>query len=334
MGEQFFRAYVEQGSTAGEPGTPIRFVAATEGIKRDGLDLRMSGVRLDNYRRNPIVTWAHDIFGNRLPIGKGEAFTDADRLMVDIRFDGEDEFARQVEGKYRRGFLNAVSVNWLSLRMEGREITEWELLEIAAVPVPGDPEALMKRWMLGEGRDLTPAPLLEGEGQDLEDGERAWEAAAIGMMRLMHPAAGTLSEKERRAQYNRLAAQYRRLGRVAPEFLKGEELDGLGLEELRGLFLEDEPELIPGWFSEERAGAVLNARNKADLQEATRLISGVLERATPMEEEDSPQRSQSSQREEVNQRHSGTQSTRQSGNEEEGDLARTLEQVLSLFPKT
>jgi hypothetical protein len=62
----------------------------------------------------------------------------------------------------------------------------------------------------------------------------------------------------------------------------------LETEQITGLFLEGETKLLPGWMQPqpvERAGAVLSARNKADLQEASRLIQSVVDRATPMDED-------------------------------------------------
>jgi len=53
----YVRAYREQ--TDGNPEGPMRFVASTEGIKRDGLNLRAGDWYLENYRRNPVFLWAH-----------------------------------------------------------------------------------------------------------------------------------------------------------------------------------------------------------------------------------------------------------------------------------
>ena len=125
----------------GQPGSPIRFVASTEGVKRDGKSLDAEKWQLDNFRANPVGLWGHDYWGERLPIARADVSVEDGRLMASMTFDQEDEFARAVEGKYRRGFLNAVSVGW--------DETEdgYELLDISAVPVPGDPDALMERQM-------------------------------------------------------------------------------------------------------------------------------------------------------------------------------------------
>ena len=71
------------------------------------------------------------------------------RLNLGIMFRREHppealpEFARQVERKYRDGFLHAVSVGWDTIELDGRQ--RYDLLDLSAVPVPGDPSAIMER---------------------------------------------------------------------------------------------------------------------------------------------------------------------------------------------
>lgn len=138
----FLRAYCERAETsAAAPGTPIRFVASTEGVKRDGKELLAQDWRLDNFKRNPVFLWVHDYMGSTLPIGRvNNVAVEGQALISDVEFDQADEFARQVESKYRRGFLNAVSVGWSDVA-EGKRIMH-DLMDVSAVPVPADPDAL------------------------------------------------------------------------------------------------------------------------------------------------------------------------------------------------
>jgi hypothetical protein len=155
----YLRAYREIGDGQDEPGSPIRFKASTEGVGRDGMVIEAAGWQLDNYRKNPVFLWAHDYFGERLPIGRAEVSTEAKHLVADVTFDQQDEFARKVESKYRRGFLSAVSVGWNTMESQpgnGKppRITKAELLDVSAVPVPGDPDALKERQIVAL-RSLT-----------------------------------------------------------------------------------------------------------------------------------------------------------------------------------
>jgi len=295
----FARAFAQRAVDA-KPGDPIRFIASTGNVARDGWVVDQSGWQLDNFRANPVFLWGHDYSG--LPLGRCDVFVENDQLMADVTFDQSDEFARKVEGKYRNGFLNAVSVGWKTLEYtmpvnpkDPIRMTKNELLDISAVAVPGDPGALAER----QARALSDishefskrVDLLLSDNGNADDGdhdEAPWDDTAILMMRLFMPSL-PMSERDRRRAYNRLAAQYRRAGKTAPEWLSVESLDPLGVAELRGLFLEGEPDLFPTLFTEQRAGAVLSSRNKNDLLEACRLIQGVVDRAEkapPPQDED------------------------------------------------
>ncbi len=283
MSKQFLRMYLvppEEQAEAAVVGSPIRFVIATEGIKRDGLNLKVAGARVDNYLRNPIVTWVHDFMGQRLPIGRANLILGPNQIDAEIVFDQLDEFARMVESKYRRGYLNAVSVSWNPLRMEGRNVEEWEFLELAAVPVPGDPEALIKRQYEALGELLGD----EEGAQGASGSEDGWAELAAEMVGVFLPGSDE-DKASREGRYRALLPRYRRMGKVAPEFLSDEDLRGLGSEVLRGHFLEGEWEMVyPGRPqgdapTGERKGAMLSTRNLDDLRQAVELLQGVLERA-------------------------------------------------------
>lgn len=158
MKNDAMRAFVE-GDPSGDG--PIRFVAGTEGMKIDGRDYRMSGMDLGRYEANPVVLWCH----NRVmpPIARGAAGVEGDKLMIDITFDQGDSFATSVERKYRDGFLNAVSMTALPTdgagnyaRVSRGVVEHSELVEVSAVPVPLDAEALAvgARSMRLLGREL------------------------------------------------------------------------------------------------------------------------------------------------------------------------------------
>lgn len=128
-----------------DPEGPLRFVLATEGLKADGIDLRMANLDLARYRANPVIQPAHD--WRAWPIGRGENIeVDGDRLMADAVFDLEDDVGAEVDRKYRRQFLNAVSVGFDldGLDEETGIPDRWELLEFSAVTIPLDGDALVE----------------------------------------------------------------------------------------------------------------------------------------------------------------------------------------------
>lgn len=156
----YTRARLDRTALADDNDAPLTFVASGEAMNRKGYNLRNEGWRLDNYNANPIVLWMHD--SDIPPLARGLALSKNRQIILDdVSFDREDEFARQVESKYRRGFLNAVSVSWRPMDEEGAYLDMWnisldeigeslfyDLVEVSLVTTPGDPRALRKQSRL------------------------------------------------------------------------------------------------------------------------------------------------------------------------------------------
>lgn len=327
--KQFIRAYSED--TSGDAGTPIRFVASTEGVKRDGKDLKTTDWRVDNYLQNPVVLWAHDYQGRTLPIGRTVNLAIEDkRLIADIQFDGEDDFARQVEGKYRRGFLNAVSVGW------GDQQEGLDLMDISAVPVPADPQALIERqrraWqelareMMTELEDArgahppheTPkadenmawdggAEVQKAEGEEQLWRMHAWrddniEPELKRAYKLPHHLAsgqvvwrGVAAAMTRLLQAATAIPQADRRGvynHLARHYAQfDKEVPEFRIEEPSQEGIEIMVE--PQEAEETRIGAALSARNREKLEQAISIIQGVLDstkKAEPEPEGDDEER--------------------------------------------
>jgi hypothetical protein len=155
-------------SSQGRTGDPLRFTASTPGIARDGKSLRVEDWYLEDYRRNPVFLFAHQY--TLPPIGRAEVSVAADRLIADVVFDQEDPFAREVERKYRRGFMNAVSVGWDEKVVNGRK--RLELLDISAVPVGADAQAVIERMR----RQLAA---LNGRHKVTQPARPAWQQELI-----------------------------------------------------------------------------------------------------------------------------------------------------------
>ncbi len=145
----------ERGTNAELSGA-LTFVASTGAVDRYGDTVAPEGWRLDAYRENPVVLWAHDY--RRPAIGRAQSvWRDGGALLARLEF-APTEFAREVEGLYRQGYQQGVSVGFRPLRFEERRdarsgaflgirFLEQELLEISAVPVPANRGALMERRM-------------------------------------------------------------------------------------------------------------------------------------------------------------------------------------------
>jgi HK97 family phage prohead protease len=146
----FHRAFGFVDRSALTDDSPLRVVMASEGRMADGIDLRMSGARLERYRGNPVLGYGHRYFGrDNLPIGRvnPDSLAVEGRQMVgDLDFDQGDPFAREVERKMRSGYLSAVSIGFEVTDWEAGSrgvASSWELSELSVVPVPMDATALV-----------------------------------------------------------------------------------------------------------------------------------------------------------------------------------------------
>ena len=145
---------------------PLVFVASTGEVDRHGDTVAPEGWRLDAYRDNPVVLWAHD-YGEPA-IGRAEAvWSDGRALRARLEF-APTEFAGQVERLYRQGYQKGVSVGFRPLRFEERRdpvngaflgirFLEQELLEISAVPVPANGGALLAEDAVASQREPAEA---------------------------------------------------------------------------------------------------------------------------------------------------------------------------------
>ena len=137
----------------------IQFVASTDGVKRDGNEVVNTGWNFHGFEQNPAFLWSHDY--RSLPIGKHvdwkvEMEGNGTVLRVWSQFVEEEDypFAGRVQKMYEKGFLRAVSIGWNPLKWEyrvddegeiqGYRFTENDLLEVSAVSVPSDPDAIVE----------------------------------------------------------------------------------------------------------------------------------------------------------------------------------------------
>jgi hypothetical protein len=130
----------------------IDFTASDETLDRYDEIIVARGWRLENYRKNPIVQNAHQYGDILFTIGKALVTeVRGDRLYQRVEFATDiNPMARIAYGLYKGRFLNAVSVGFLPLRWEtgtadsafSRKFIEQELLEVSAVAIPANPNAL------------------------------------------------------------------------------------------------------------------------------------------------------------------------------------------------
>ena len=136
-----------------EDGSAHRMVIAANELSRNGDDLNLRGMSFKNYRKNPVVLWAHDAYVG-IPIAKTLKIghDDQGRIEADFEFNSEDEFAARVENGWNNGFIRSASIRYLPTKVvevrneEGKvdrlRIEESDLVEWSLVPIPADPDAV------------------------------------------------------------------------------------------------------------------------------------------------------------------------------------------------
>jgi 2'-5' RNA ligase len=257
---------------------PVPFVASTEGVKRDGKNLRAGDWVLNRYDKYGPVLFGHDYNGAKaLPIGLGRALVDGHALKIDVTYDVDDPFAMRVRSKAIRGMM-AGSVGWD--RRNGKN----ELIEFSNVNVPIDPDALPAIQRAG-----LRAMRLEID-EALGDGEDEW-STLVEQLRDM-----VLKKIDDDIQA--FLTKYER-GGEEPGGEPEEEPEEPGEEPGERGAHEEKEDKHGKEGAEQRAGAVLSKKNRTDLAAALELIQAVIARAEPEEaEEELPVRGQENEADE------------------------------------
>ena len=144
---------------AAHDGT-TRFRLTERKVDRDGDVVEPGGGRLDNFKANPIVLFAHGWSRQEMiPIGRvlPETIKQTVRFIdANVMFDdgGSDPFSARIGEKVQGGFVNAGSIGFLPTAVSqdtvlagqrGVTFTEWELLEFSIVPIPSLAGATARR---------------------------------------------------------------------------------------------------------------------------------------------------------------------------------------------
>jgi hypothetical protein len=158
----------------------LDFISSDETLDRYDEIISASGWRLENYRRNPVFQNAHQYGDIIFTLGKA-LITEVrgGKLFQRIEFATEvNPMARIAYGLYKGKFLNAVSVGFIPLRWENgksdgsdgsdgsrkacrRKYLEQELLEVSAVGIPANPNALQLGLKAGAIEKADLVELLE-----------------------------------------------------------------------------------------------------------------------------------------------------------------------------
>lgn len=149
MEKQFVKALVER-----IDGKMVA-VATDETVDRVGDSLKIELWDTKNYKRNPVLLWAHDY--RQMPIGVAKNLrVEGRKMLFEPVFHEITEAARAVGQMFAEGIMSAFSVGFLQkveYDKNGQEKQRaYELLEISAVPVPANPRALVLQRAFEDGQ--------------------------------------------------------------------------------------------------------------------------------------------------------------------------------------
>lgn len=136
-------------------------VASDNSTDRHGESIEQEGWDLENFVKNPVVPWGHDYYNP--PVAKAvEVGLKDGKLMFKPKFATIEElstdasnpsdwakFVDTIYQMYKGGYLRAFSVGFIPKEMDGDVFKKQELLEISAVTVPSNPNALALAYKEG-----------------------------------------------------------------------------------------------------------------------------------------------------------------------------------------
>lgn len=173
-----FHAEVKQ--VGPETDRTLSFIASTGSVDRDGDTINPKGWELENFQKGGTILWAH--MGRQPPIAKPvKLWKHGGALKMHAQFSSVYPFADLIYRLYQEGTMRAVSVGFIPKEFEFDEerkdpygwpavnFLKQELLEVSAVPVPANAEALHEA-----AKGIDCAPLLDFCEKTLDGGENLW----------------------------------------------------------------------------------------------------------------------------------------------------------------
>lgn len=178
----------------------ITIRGSDETVDRYGDIVRVQGWDLNNYRKNPVFLVFHD--GHQFPAGRAvKVWKEASdpgapngkSLMFLIYFPEGNQWSEFVYNQFKDGLMNAVSVGFRALKANnpasdeerqslglgtyGVEFLKQELLELSAVPIPANQNALVvksfeQKELAGRIKELEGVEIVtEEEAEKLRNNE-------------------------------------------------------------------------------------------------------------------------------------------------------------------
>lgn len=167
------KRYGEFHSKRQESGKDIyTFIISTEDLDLHGERMKISGIDITKFKKNPVVYFNHNSSG--FPIGKAvDIYKKDGKLLADTIFHEEDKESRLIKKLVDTGYLNATSIGFKPLEWEDstptddeanqlnatwsnqvRTYTKSQLLEYSIVGIPANSEAIRDKGLTEDEIEL------------------------------------------------------------------------------------------------------------------------------------------------------------------------------------
>lgn len=201
-------------------------VASTASEDRHGEIVSVEGWDIKNFKKNPVLQWAHDHTEPAIGVAKNikvEGTGKKARLTFEPVFHDFTEKAKALKAMVEEGILNSFSVGFRPLEMDGNMYTKQELLEISLVNVPANADARMLAYKALESKGLdttvigevkswegageaTSAPTTEQLQAQVKDLQNKYEDLVKGVKSL-DPSGRSSEVIKDRLAYNKVIAR-------------------------------------------------------------------------------------------------------------------------------
>jgi len=145
-------------------------IFSTASVDRHG-DIVEQNWLLKNFKNNPVYLDSHNYNSIEKIIGRIDKIKAKGVLEGDIIFATVNPLGQLAKDLAEGGFLNTSSVGFIPKKFDDKfeRIIESELLEISAVSVPANAEALYEKKYGKSTKDVTPSG--EGDAPEPQDGD-------------------------------------------------------------------------------------------------------------------------------------------------------------------
>lgn len=240
----------------GEENT-YEFTAATENgvMSWAGPEvLRMSGVQLDRFRKNPVILDAHNRSSASAVIGRGAVEKKGREMSVRVTF-AKTARAQEIQQLVAEGMIHAVSVGFVPLEIkelgegesDGRGehqvrgpaviVKKWELYEVSIVPVPADADAVRRSLAAIINRTGTRPDVSDRKETDMKLFQKWLEKRGLDIEDLSDKRRTELEAECERDLFgggeppkDEAKTFEARVRAIAPRGLKAEDVDAVVLE--------------------------------------------------------------------------------------------------------